>query len=305
MSFSDRLKKFFKDYFNKKLIIQGYQSINQARKNYKKIIDINDVEIKIFSQNGEDGIIDYLLHSLAIKKPKFVEIGVGDYSESNTRFVHETRSCKGLIIDCIHEFEKKVKKNTKLWKGNLAILQKKVSPENILTVLKKTNFYKKIDLFSIDIDGLDYWVLNKMPKNFCKIAIIEFNPYFGYKHAISVPNIKNFNRKKYHYSNLCFGMSLKAAIDLMNKKNFYFIGTNLMRNNAFFIQKKLIKKISVKKIFSKNLEKFTDANFRESRNKKGELNYLNKENILKEIKNCLVVDLSTKSRQIKKILKLN
>ena len=54
----------------------------------------------IFSQNGEDGIIDYLLESLLIKKPKFIEIGVGDYTEANTRYIFETRSPKGLIIDC-------------------------------------------------------------------------------------------------------------------------------------------------------------------------------------------------------------
>ena len=50
-------------------------------------------------------------------------------------------------------------------------------------------------------------------------------------------NIENFNRTEYHFSNLCFGMSIKAAINLMKKKNYYFIGTNLMRTNVFFISK--------------------------------------------------------------------
>ena len=62
-----------------------------------KIRNINDLDYKIFSQNGEDGIIDYLLHALKIDKPKFVEIGVGDYSECNTRFLFERTSPKGLI----------------------------------------------------------------------------------------------------------------------------------------------------------------------------------------------------------------
>ena len=65
------------------------------------------------------------------------------------------------------------------------------------------------------------------PKNFSKIAIIEYNPYFGYKESISVPNIKNFQRSKYHHSMLCFGMSIRAAINLMAKKNLVFIGSNL------------------------------------------------------------------------------
>ena len=41
------------------------------------IIELNQTELKIFSQNGEDGIIDYLTFQLGIKKPKFVEIGRG------------------------------------------------------------------------------------------------------------------------------------------------------------------------------------------------------------------------------------
>ena len=54
---------------------------------FKRLInkDPNFLPNKCFSQNGEDGIIDYLLHSLKIDKPKFVEIGIGDYSECNSR----------------------------------------------------------------------------------------------------------------------------------------------------------------------------------------------------------------------------
>ena len=42
---------------------------------------------------------------LKIEKPKFVEIGVGDYSECNTKFIFERTSAKGLIIDCLKNFK--------------------------------------------------------------------------------------------------------------------------------------------------------------------------------------------------------
>ena len=64
----------------------GCSALNLSRYNYKNVKRINETDLKIYSQNGEDGIIDYLLSSLKIEKPKFIEIGVGDYSESNTRF---------------------------------------------------------------------------------------------------------------------------------------------------------------------------------------------------------------------------
>ena len=102
----------------------GQSHILNIRKNYKNVKSLNDVDFKVFSQNGEDGILDYLLFKLNIEKPKFLEIGVGDYSEANTRFIFDRCSPKGTIIDCNENFEKKVKKNIKLWRGELKIKKK-------------------------------------------------------------------------------------------------------------------------------------------------------------------------------------
>ena len=140
------------------------------RKNYKNIKKINDLDYKIFSQFGEDGIIDYLVQSLEITSPKFVEIGVGDYSECNTRFLFEIAQPKGLIIDCVNNFKNRVKKNISLWKGDLKVLNQKISSKNINQILDKEGFNSGIDIFSLDIDGVDYWILEKLPKNFSKIV---------------------------------------------------------------------------------------------------------------------------------------
>ena len=96
---------------SRNIYMAGSSHVSLMRQNYYKIKDINDLDYKIFSQNGEDGIIDYLLHSLKIDKPKFIEIGVGDYTECNTRFLFESRSAKGLIIDCLKNLTSEVSKN--------------------------------------------------------------------------------------------------------------------------------------------------------------------------------------------------
>ena len=57
------------------------------------------LSFKVFSQNGEDGIIDYLIYALNIRKIKFVEIGVGDYTECNTRFLINNYPFRGLLCD--------------------------------------------------------------------------------------------------------------------------------------------------------------------------------------------------------------
>ena len=69
--------------------MNGHSNIIIHRKNYENLRNLNDIEYKVFLQSGEDGIIDFLLSNLKIEKPKFIEIGVGDYSEANTRFLYE------------------------------------------------------------------------------------------------------------------------------------------------------------------------------------------------------------------------
>ncbi len=279
----------------------GSSHLALMRHQYNNIKDLDELDYKIFSQGGEDGIIDYLLHSLKIKKPKFVEIGIGDYWESNTRFLFERTSCKGLVIDIIDNLEKKVMKNIRYWKGDLTVLNKEITPDNILDTLKKKNFNIGLDLFSIDIDGVDYWVLEKLENEFSKIVVVEYNPIFGDSSEISVPDIKGFKREKYHFSHLCFGASLKALINLLDKKGFIFLGTNLLRSNAFFVLKKFQNQFKLDLPEINNLNKHVDSNIRESRNKEGVLSYISGQNKFKQIENCEVVDLSTDS---KKLLKL-
>ena len=69
------------------------------RRNYKHYESINQAEVKIFSQFGEDGIIDYLIYKLELGFLRFVEVGTSDYSESNTRFLFQNGNSEGLIID--------------------------------------------------------------------------------------------------------------------------------------------------------------------------------------------------------------
>ena len=291
-------KLFFKKYQNNKLYMIGNSHILNMREKYHKIKKLFEVDYKIFSQNGEDGILDYLLYQLGIQKPKFLEIGVGDYSECNTRFIFERCSSKGTIIDSLYNLEEKVKKNVLLWKGELNIINKNINSENILKILNEYDTLNQLDLFSLDIDGIDYWILEKMPQNFSKIVVLEYNPSFGAELEITVPNIDNFNRTQYHYSNLCFGMSLKAAINLMDKKNFYFVGTNLFRNNAFFVSKDFIKEKFFKDLEVNDLYSSIDANFTENRDVSGNLNYLKSKKRIEKILDCEVVDLSNYKNEI-------
>jgi len=279
----------------------GCSHFNLIKNYYPKIKNFSETSYKVYSQNGEDGFIDFLLFSLNIDKPKFIEIGVGTYKECNTRFLFERTGPEGLVIDYIKDLEKNVKKNIRFWKGDLTIVNELINTENIINILEQNNFHKEIDLFSLDIDGIDYWILDKLPENFSKICIIEYNSIFGDELEITVPNEINFTRKEYHFSHLCYGMSLKALIRKMNEKGFIFVGSNELNNNAFFIQKKYENNLNINLPDTNNLKKFTISNIRESRDKNGILNYLRKEDRLKAIENCEVIDLSNSKKERIKI----
>jgi hypothetical protein len=261
--------------------------------NLEKILDLESVNYKVFSQHGEDGIIQYFIKLLNLKKIRFIEIGTEDYGESNTRYIYQTMNCEGLIIDPYKCLNQQIQKHISLISNKLKIHNDYICKENILYVLKKYNFNKNIDLFSIDIDGIDYWIIKELPKKLSKIFIAEYNPFFGPKLEITVPFKRNFNRTKYHYSNLCYGASLKALINLMKEKEYTFFGSNSKNTNAFFISNDYVELIKIEKPDTRNLEKFTDCNIRESKDKNGNFNFKENGKILEEIKNVEVYNIAT------------
>ena len=267
---------------------------------YQAITKLEQSECKIFSQNGEDGILDYIISMLKIERPNFIEIGVGTYVEANTRFIYDRHSPKGLIIDTEKNLANKVFSNVNSWKGDLRVVEERVSTENINNIISKNcNF--NIDIFSLDIDSIDYWIIEKLKENISKIFVAEYNSTFGSSLEVTVPNLNNFDRKEYHYSHLCYGMSLKALINIMAKKNFYFIGTNSVRNNAFFISNECPIDKYFKNLKIEDINYYVDSNIRESRDTKGNLNYLSGSKKLKEIYDCEVIDLSSDLKRKVKI----
>lgn len=285
--FSEKIRNMFSEEYEKKLFLEGQKlSISNSKK--KIINDFSEIEYRVFSQWGEDGIIDWIISRLK-KIPKiFLEIGTEDYRESNTRYLLQKRNWDGFLIEGDKTAVKKIKKNRIFWKYNINIINSFVNSSNINLLLKKNHIPKKIGILSLDIDSTDYWVLKNLNYTSPSIIICEFNPLFGIKKKITVPNKNEFIRNKEHFSNLYYGASVKAYQDLLKKKSYVFIGTNTAGNNAFFIKKNLskylIKNIKVKKIFP--------SKFRESRDKNNKLSFIDKKSSINLIKNKKVYDLS-------------
>jgi hypothetical protein len=297
------LKKFIKYIFFKfseKSIFNTGLAIANINANKKKIHSFKDIEFSSFSQNGEDGILDWLIDSIKLnERLNFIEFGCGDFMECNTRFLLKKRNWKGLLLDCEKSNTKIIIQDSMFWKYDIRVINKKLDKNNINKILKDNNFIKDIGVLSLDIDGNDYWVLNEL-KFKPAIMVCEYNGIFGDNYQLTVPYDINFERTKKHYSNLFFGASIFALIENLKKKNYFFVGTDSRGVNAFFVEKKYFKIISNKinniLIYAPTHRESRDVNYKQT--------FVDWPNQIKLIKEKEVFDIKkNKNIFIKNIIK--
>ena len=237
---------------------------------------INDYEFKVFSQFGEDGIINFLIEKLKIKNKFFIEFGVENYEEANTRLLLENKNWSGLILDSSDTHIKTIKSKNYYWKYNLKAINTFVTKKNINNLIKlNIGKRKNVGLLSIDIDGNDYWIWKAINCIKPDIVVIEYNARLGDNNSLSIPYKEYFDRKKENYPMIYFGCSLEALRRLGTKKGYSLlelINGNIMKKEILKNSKSGIKSLSSKASYNNNT-------FNELRNKKGKLL---KKNILKE-----------------------
>jgi hypothetical protein len=202
------------------------------------IASLQDVEFKVFSQYGEDGIIDWVIERSQIPDHlhSFIEFGVDSYEEANTRFLLENRNWRGLIIDGNPQLETKLRKSSLSWRHDLQAKSAFVTRENINQIFNGCGFSGTIGLLSIDIDGNDYWVWEAIESVDPVIVICEYNAVLGDLHPIVVPYDPTFVRTIPNYHNLYYGASIVALQSLAKHKGYTFLGSNSAGHNAFFIR---------------------------------------------------------------------
>jgi prefoldin subunit 5 len=228
-------------------------------------------EFQVFSQWGEDGIIQFLLRHIPIRNKIFVEFGVQNYVESNTRFLLINNNWSGLILDSSEKNIDYIQKDSIYWKYNLKAVQAFITKDNINDLLSQNSVTGEIGLLSIDIDGNDYWVWEAIHVVTPAIVIIEYNFRFGKEKAVTIPYDEQFVRSEAHYSMIYFGASLKALCQLADRKGYDFVGSNTAGNNAFFVRKDLRPEV-IRSLTPE--EGYVIGQFREARDRNGNLCYL-------------------------------
>lgn len=226
---------------------------------------ISEAEFRVFSQYGDDGIIQYLIRCVDPKERIFIEYGVESYVEANTRFLLLKDNWRGLVMDGSNENVANILRQPLVRRHDLVAQQAWVTKDNINQLFESAGFSGKIGLLSIDIDGNDYWVWQAITSVDPAIVIVEYNSVFGSYHPWTTPYHPGFLRSKYHSSNLCYGASITSLCGLAQEKGYAFVGCNSAGNNAYFVKKS---QLGVLQELTPE-EGFVDATFLESRGPDG------------------------------------
>lgn len=190
----------------------------------KMKIRLNKLERTFYSQSGEDGVLDFLLSNFDIDK-NFVEFGVEDGSQCNTKFIRNKFSMQGLWMDMGYS------------NPALNLHQERVTRSNILQLFEKHNIPKKIGVLSIDIDGNDFYVLKEILKEYTpQIIVLEYNAIY----EANEDKIIEYDEEFIFDGSDYFGASLLSFTKLCNSKDYSLIYTNQLGVNAFYIHNSLL-----------------------------------------------------------------
>ena len=232
---------------------------------------LQDYEFQVFSQWGEDGIVQRLVEVVPVERKQFVEFGVEDYTEANTRFLLTNNGWAGLVIDGSPENVQRIVSDPLYWRHNLKAMLAFVTRENINDLLRRNGLNGEIGLLSVDIDGNDYWVWEAIEAVRPAIVISEYNWRFGAERRVTVPYDPAFVRGRAHHSMVYYGASLAALEALGMRKGFDLVGCSSGGNNAFFVRRDL--RPAVLPALSAR-EAYVAGSFREARLPSGELAHL-------------------------------
>lgn len=252
--------------------------------------DLNASEFRVFSQFGEDGLIQRLVRLVAIPNRTFIEFGVENFAESNCRFLMMNDNWHGYVMDGSERQIAAIRGLPDIWKFDLEARAAFVTRENVNALLAASGFDADLGLLSIDVDGNDYWILDAISAMKPRLLVVEYNALFGSTRNITVPYDAGFAKQKAHHSGLYFGASLGALAVLAAQKGYSLVATESSGVNAFFVRNDVLgDELRARSV----AEAFHDTNVRQSRGPDGKLDYLNAANRAKAIRGMPVVNVET------------
>ncbi len=193
-------------------------------------------EFSGFSQNGEDGILDVLRRKLSSTNRYFVEIGSADGMQNNSSWLVLVEQYAGLMVEGNPHLVERAKRLIPHYSLGAECVNMFVTSESIRE-LKSLALYTDPDVFSLDIDGVDYYVARAVfDAGFRpKILVVEYNSVFGPDKSMTVPYKEDFSYGREHPTRLYYGVSLSAWRKFFGDLGYRFVTVDSKGVNAFFI----------------------------------------------------------------------
>ena len=269
--------------------ILAAQPMVRELRGLKDPIPLRESEFRAFSQFGDDGIIQYVTSRIDLPavERRFIEFGVENYREANTRFLLLNDNWSGLVMDGSESHVASIRSEQIHWRHDLTALARFITRENINSIIEEAGFSGRVGILSIDVDGNDYWIWEALTTVNPAIVIIEYNGIFGSREAVTIPYQAEFVRQNAHYSYLYWGTSLPALCHLAARKGYIWIGCNSAGNNAYFVRNEYAGAFCQPSLPAD----FEQAKFREARDAKGNLAYIGQREGFQLIKDLPVWDV--------------
>lgn len=259
--------------------------LHQEKIEKNKLFENNDLEFYGFSQGGEDGIIALLCRILKLRSG--IEFGTEDWKQSNLRLSTKVFKLNVGLIDGSPKNIEKIKTSSDYYFNKITAISSWITAENInslVSSLMKKMDINELDILSIDIDGNDYYIAEKLLKIHPKVLIIEVNDIYGPDKKMTTPYNPSFYRYKYHYSGSIYGASYSLLCSLLTSNGYKLFAHVSSGNNLIFVRESEWDKVAV--YSSENLRKFKYFSYRESSDRNGKKTYLNfnqKKNFLYDV----------------------
>ncbi len=175
----------------------------------------------VSSQNEEDGITLALINLTGTTNRRFLDLGAGA-NGGNTGFLAESCGWTGLMAD--GRANRVVQLAARYARCGVDAKQVWLTGDNVNQVARDHRLDGEIDLLSLDLDGIDYWVWRALDACSPRVVVLAFNAAFGADRAVTVPYDPEFDRAaNTEGAPWFYGASLAAFEQLGREKGYRLV----------------------------------------------------------------------------------
>lgn len=218
---------------NHKLDVAAFIATEQQRNpRYADPKCLTKHEFKAFSQGGEDGIIAEIFRRIGMTNRTFLEVGVEDGLECNTACLL-AQGWTGLWVEGSARCGDRIRArfSSLLESQQLRLENRMIGPGDLDALIQANALPQDLDLLSIDVDSIEFWLWQGLKQARPRVLVIEYNAHVPAHVSWTQPQDKP---RKFDFPGV--GASLKALELLGLEKGYELVGCGFTGCNAFFVR---------------------------------------------------------------------